>query len=50
LNIDFGINNERQDYKIGTVCGGRLLAGAGRVNGGEESERIWLMCFIETHI
>jgi hypothetical protein len=29
LNIDFGINNEKQDYRIDTVCVGVLL-GAGR--------------------
>jgi hypothetical protein len=44
LNIDSGINNERQDCKIGTVCVG-LLVGR-RVNGEVEGEGIWLMDFI----
>jgi hypothetical protein len=43
LNIDLDINNERQNYKIGTVGG---------IVGGEEGEQrrlgegIWLMDFI----
>jgi hypothetical protein len=45
LNIDFGINNERQDCKTGTV-GERGTCGKGRVNGGDEGEGIWLMGFI----
>jgi hypothetical protein len=43
LNIDLGINNERQDYKLGTV--GVYLC-AGRVNEGNNGEGIWLMDFI----
>jgi hypothetical protein len=43
LSIDFGINNEKQDCKIGTVWGGVLMTG---VNGGDEGEGIWLMGFI----
>jgi hypothetical protein len=27
LSVDFGIKNERQDCKIGTVCGGILVRG-----------------------
>jgi hypothetical protein len=42
LNIDFGIKNEGQDYKIGTVG---VLMGVGRVIG-DEGEGIWLMCFV----
>jgi hypothetical protein len=42
LNIDFGINNERQNCKIGTVWG-VLLRGE---NEGDEGEGIWLMGFI----
>jgi hypothetical protein len=30
MNIDLGINNKRQDCKIGTVWG--VLVGVGRVN------------------
>jgi hypothetical protein len=38
LNTDFGIQNERQDYKIGnSICG---TCGGGRVNGGDEVEEI----------
>jgi hypothetical protein len=33
LNVDFGINNERQDCNIGTVC-----LWEGRVKGGDEYE------------
>jgi hypothetical protein len=44
LNFDFRINSGRQDCKTGTVCG--LLVGGERVNGGVESEGIWLMYFI----
>jgi hypothetical protein len=39
LNIDLGINNKRQDCKIGTV-------GGGRVNEGDKSKGIWLIDFI----
>jgi hypothetical protein len=45
LNIDFGINNKRQDCKIGSVCGDTCEAG----NGGDEDEGIWLMVFICIH-
>jgi hypothetical protein len=45
LNINFGINNESQYYKIGTVGGGVLMEW-GRVNGGDEGKGIWLMDFI----
>jgi hypothetical protein len=41
LNIDFGINNERQDCKIGTVCVWVLVCRR-RGNGGDEGEGIWL--------
>jgi hypothetical protein len=41
LNIDFGFKNERQDCKIGTVCGGGTCGGE-RVNG-DEGEGIWFM-------
>jgi hypothetical protein len=40
LNTDLNINYERQDCKIGTVCGG-ILVEMGRVNGGDEGEGIW---------
>jgi hypothetical protein len=43
--MDFGINNERQDCKIGTGCV-VVLVGRERVNGGDESEGIWLMGII----
>jgi hypothetical protein len=29
LNSDLRINNERQDYKTGTVCGGVLMGRGG---------------------
>jgi hypothetical protein len=45
LNVDLGINNERQDYKKGTVCVGVLFVEVGRANQGDESEGIWLMGF-----
>jgi hypothetical protein len=45
LNIDLGINSERQDWKIGTVGWG-ILVGWGRVNGGDEGEGMQLMDFI----
>jgi hypothetical protein len=35
LNIDLDINNERQDCKKGSVCGGGLLVGGGRANEGD---------------
>jgi hypothetical protein len=35
LNIDFGINNERQDCKIGTLCGGSICRRR-EVNGGDK--------------
>jgi hypothetical protein len=44
LNMEFGINNERQNCKISSVLVG--TCGRGRVNGGDESEGIWLMGFI----
>jgi hypothetical protein len=34
LNIDLEINNEKQDCKIGTVCG-EVLVGGGRVKKGD---------------
>jgi hypothetical protein len=46
LNIKLGINNERQDCKIGTVCVGGVLIGERRVNKGDKDEGIWLMYFI----
>jgi hypothetical protein len=46
LSIDLGINNEGQDCKMGTVCGGMW---EGRVNGGSEGEGIWVMGFIYMH-
>jgi hypothetical protein len=46
LNTDFGINNERQDCKIGAVSGRGVLVEGGRINGGDKSEGIWLMGFI----
>jgi hypothetical protein len=45
VNTDVGINNERQDCKIGTVCIEGCLRG-GRIKGGDKGERIWLMGFI----
>jgi hypothetical protein len=44
LNIDFRINNERQDCKIGTVCGEGLPVG--REVNGDKDEGIGLMDFI----
>jgi hypothetical protein len=41
LSIDFGING-RQDCKTGTV-GSRVHMRRGKVNGGDEGERTWLM-------
>jgi hypothetical protein len=29
LNIDFGLNNQRQNYKTGSMCGGYLWEGGG---------------------
>jgi hypothetical protein len=40
------MNNERQGCKIGTVCGGGITSGRGRVDEGDEGEGIWLMDFI----
>jgi hypothetical protein len=40
LNINLDINNERRDFKIGTVCGGK------RGKEGDEGEGIWWMDFI----
>jgi hypothetical protein len=42
LNIDFGIKNERQDCKIGTVCVcvWRVICKRGWVNWEDEGERI----------
>jgi hypothetical protein len=37
LNINFGINNEKQDCKIGSVCV-RALVGGGRVNEADYGE------------
>jgi hypothetical protein len=45
LKVNFGINNERQDCKIGTLCVG-VLVGWGRVNVVDDKEGIWLMGFI----
>jgi hypothetical protein len=42
LNINFGIKNESQDCKIGTVEGWM-------VNEGDEGEGIWLVYFIYIH-
>jgi hypothetical protein len=39
LNLDLDIKNEKQNYKIGTVCGGGVKAG-------DLGEGIWLMGFI----
>jgi hypothetical protein len=44
LNTGLGIKNERQDCKIGTVCG-EVLVGGARVNAGDECEGIWWMGF-----
>jgi hypothetical protein len=46
LNIDLGINNERQDCKMGAVCVGSCGKG-GRVNARDEGEGIGLMSFKE---
>jgi hypothetical protein len=48
LNVNFGINNKRQDGEIGTecVCVGGVIVGGRRVNGVDENEGIWLMGFI----
>jgi hypothetical protein len=46
LNIDLGINKERQDCKIGTMWGGEVLVGERRGNGGDKGEGIWLLDFI----
>jgi hypothetical protein len=43
LNIDFGINNERKDCKIGTLCGSTY--GKGMI-GGDEDEGIGSISFI----
>jgi hypothetical protein len=46
LNIYFGINNERQDCKTGTVYV-RVLVGRGSVNiGGDDDEGIGLTSFM----
>jgi hypothetical protein len=42
LYIDFGINNERQDCKIGALCGG-VLVGRVRMTSGDEHEGIQSM-------
>jgi hypothetical protein len=47
LNTDFGVNNERQDCKIGTVCG--VLVRGGIVSRGDEGEGRWWMGFIYIH-
>jgi hypothetical protein len=39
LNINFVINNEKQDCEIGTVCGG-IIVGGERVNDGGKGEDI----------
>jgi hypothetical protein len=49
LNIDFGIEDERQDCKIGAVGGLRVLVGGWKVNEGDEGEGIWLMGFMYIH-
>jgi hypothetical protein len=51
LNTDLGINNERQDCKIGTVCVSlwRDTCKRGRVSKGDEGGPIWLMDFIYLH-
>jgi hypothetical protein len=41
LNTDFGIENERQDCKTGSL--GAVLVRGGRVIGGDEGEGIWLV-------
>jgi hypothetical protein len=33
-NINSNINNEKQDYKIGRMCSGRVPMAGGRVNEG----------------
>jgi hypothetical protein len=40
LNIDFGINNERQHCKTGTVSVGVVPVGRGKVNELDEGEEI----------
>jgi hypothetical protein len=35
MNTNLGINNERQDHKVGTMWGAGTC-GRGRVNGGDE--------------
>jgi hypothetical protein len=47
LNIDFGINNETQDYKIGTMW--ESTCGRGRGKEGDEGEGVWLIGFIYIH-
>jgi hypothetical protein len=47
FNSDFGMNNEKQDHKIGSVVGGTCERGRG--NGRAEDDRIWLMDFIYKH-
>jgi hypothetical protein len=47
LNSEFGIDNKRQHYKIGTVCGQVLVSGV-RVNRVYDGETIWLMDFMYT--
>jgi hypothetical protein len=52
MNINFGINNERQNWKIGAMCVCVcvcVLVGGWRVNGGDEGEGIWLMGFIDIY-
>jgi hypothetical protein len=51
LNIIFGIKNERQDCKIGSLLGGGgILVEGRRVNGGDEDEGIQLMGFTYIYI
>jgi hypothetical protein len=42
LNIGFGINNERQDCKIDTVCIRKDTYDSGRVNEGDEVRKYGL--------
>jgi hypothetical protein len=48
LNINFDINNKRQNWKVGTEWGGVLVRG-GSVNKGDWGKGIWLMNFIKLY-